>query len=29
MPARISKATDAVQAEIGDAEPGSYYSGPA
>ena len=26
---RISKANDAVQAEIGGAEPGSYYSGPA
>ena len=26
IPARISKANDAVQAEIGGAEPGSYYS---
>ena len=26
---RISKANDAAQEEIGGAEPGSYYSGPA
>ena len=29
IPTRIGKASDAVQAEIGGAEPGSYYSGPA